>query len=353
MTDPKMVAIAARNDIFYVEKERRMLVIVGISIVLGFLFGFMLKEMERIEVVSDFYENLNPVLTAKLVIDTPDLKKEEEKKEEKKKEEKKEDRLKQKVLKIKQSLGAGGGAGGGDGGGKGVGYGKGSGWGAGDIRERVTQKGLLAIISGKARSGNAIASSSFLSTSGTVKDLDAVLSNIGGLKTSGRGGVGRLGLVGNKYNIGYGGGGGGGGGGGSGGIDDLLAGLGDGGSSTVAGLTKRANVELPSSKDIWYDQAGLGGRNPSDIYRVVMQHVGGLRTEYNKRLRAIPNLKGKVTVKFAIDQAGRVVNCEVTSTTIRDKILELSIISRIRTWKFDPCSSCSIATVTYPFAFSQ
>ena len=84
-----------------------------------------------------------------------------------------------------------------------------------------------------------------------------------------------------------------------------------------------------------------------------MQHIGGLRTEYNKRLRAIPNLKGKVTIKFAIDQAGRIIKCEVVNTTIRDKILELSILTRIRAWKFDPCMKCSIATVTYPFAFSQ
>jgi len=252
MTDPKMMAIAARQDIFYVEKDRRILVLIGCSIVVGMLMGFLMQTLEKIEVVSDFYEKLDPVLTAKLVLDTPNLKKEEEKKEEvKKKVETKEDRMKQKVLKIQQSLGAGGGAGGGSGGGKGVGFGKGSGWGAGDIRERVTQKGLLAIVSGKARGTSTLASSSsFLSTSGTVRDLDAVLSNIGGLKTSGRGGVGRLGIIGDKFNIGYGGGGGGGGGGGSGGIDDLLAGLG-GSSATVAGLTKRANVELPSSKDIW------------------------------------------------------------------------------------------------------
>lgn len=106
--------------------------------------------------------------------------------------------------------------------------------------------------------------------------------------------------VGTKYNIGYGGGGG------AGGVDDLLAGLG-GSGATVAGLTKRANVELPSSKDIMVDQSALGGRHPEDIYRVVMQHIGGLRTEYNKRLRAFPNLKGKITVRLTIDSTGAVI----------------------------------------------
>lgn len=325
MADNKLVALAARRDIFEIEDDRRILTTSAISIIVGILLGIWFATMEIVEVVSDFFENLPTEISA-TIVSLPEEKKKEEEKKKKEVKKKKKDKIKKKMLKAQKLRARGA---------RGVGK--------GDIKQRVTQKGLLAIISGKTKAN--VAGAVFMDNV-FAKDLDAVLNNIGGLKTAGRAGIGRMGTAGGKFNTGYSGGGG------AGGIDDLLDGL-AGAASTVSGLHKRATVKLPSSKAFWAHQDGLAGRNPQDIYRVVMQHIGGLRAEYNKRLRSRPNLSGVVTVKFAINQPGRVLWAKVVKSTIRDKMLELSIVRRLKTWKFDACGKCGIATVTYPFAFSQ
>lgn len=344
MSDTQLVALAARADLFHVDKDKRIGYLLITSAIVGLLIGLWMMTMQKVEVVSDYFEKLDPTISAKLVVSVPPELKEEEKKKEEKKEEKKKNIEKiHKQLKASAGLGSGSGSGAGSGGpGKGIGAGK------GDIQERVTQKGLLAIITGKAKTGT-VAGTAYM---GNVfaKDLDDVLNQIGGLKTSGKGGMGRMGTSTGKFNMGYAGSGGGGGG-----IDDLLGEMagGGGGARTVGTLTKRATVELPSSKEFWSSEDNMAGRSPDEIRRVVMQHIGGLRAEYNKRLRANPMLKGKVTVRFTIDPAGRVIRAELVSSTMNDKILELSVVSRVKAWQFEACGRCGTATVTYPFAFSQ
>jgi TonB family protein len=144
-------------------------------------------------------------------------------------------------------------------------------------------------------------------------------------------------------------------GGGGGGIDDLLGELAGGGAAarSSGSLTRRATVELPTSKEFWSSEDNMAGRSPDEIRRVVMQHIGGLRAEYNKRLRSNPMLKGKIVVRFTIDPPGRVIRCELVNSTMNDKILEMSVVSRVQAWQFEACGRCGTATVTYPFAFSQ
>ncbi|MBL8028814.1 MAG: TonB family protein [Fibrobacteres bacterium] len=328
-SDPKLVAVAARADVFEIESDKRIAVLASLFMVIGLLLGFWFSTMQVIEVASDFFENLPTPVSATIVSVAPDKLKEEKKKEmEKPKTEKKQ---------LKAPKMAAGPAASGP-----VNSGK------GDIKERVTQKGLLAIISGKARAGSMAGAA--VMTSSLAGDLDDVLQNIGGLKTAGAAGVGRMGLSGGKFNDGYAGSGGG-----AGGLDDLLGSLAGGSASggNVGSLTKRATVELPTTKDFMSQGDGLAGRSPEEIYRVVMQHIGGLRAEYNKRLRDKPNLRGKVTIRFTIDPSGKVAKSEVVSSTMGDKLLEMSIASRVKAWRFDACGKCGMATVTYPFAFSQ
>ncbi len=328
-SDPKLVAIAARADVFEVDSDKRLLYLASLFLIVGLLLGIWFSTMQVIDVASDFFENLPTPISATIVSVTPDKLKDEKKKEiEKPKTEKKQ----LKAPKVPVSATASGP----------VNSGK------GDIKERVTQKGLLAIISGKAKAGSM--AGSYVVTSSLSGDLDDVLKNIGGLKTAGASGVGRMGLSSGKFNDGYAGSGGG-----AGGLDDLLGSLAGGAASggNVGSLTKRATVELPTTKDFISQGDGLAGRSPEEIYRVVMQHIGGLRAEYNRRLRDKPNLRGKVTVRFTIEPSGKVARCEVVATTINDKLLEMSITSRVKSWRFDACGKCGMATVTYPFQFSQ
>ena len=88
--------------------------------------------------------------------------------------------------------------------------------------------------------------------------------------------------------------------------------------------------------------------------RVVMQNLAALRYAYNKRLREKPGLKGKITVKFAIDEFGKVIFCQVVETTMGDPELETTVAAKIRLWVFEKIDKPGDVTeVVYPFVFSQ
>jgi hypothetical protein len=88
--------------------------------------------------------------------------------------------------------------------------------------------------------------------------------------------------------------------------------------------------------------------------RVVMQNLAALRYAYNKRLREKPGLKGKITCKFAIDEFGKVIFCEVVNSDMDDSTLEADIIDKIKRWVFEKIDKPGDVTeVVYPFAFSQ
>jgi TonB family protein len=97
-----------------------------------------------------------------------------------------------------------------------------------------------------------------------------------------------------------------------------------------------------------------GGRSKASIMRVVRQNLAALRYAYNKRLQEKPGLKGKVTVKFAIDEFGKVIFCSVVSTTMNDNNFESTVVEKIRRWGFGKIDKPGDVTeVIYPFVFSQ
>ncbi|HLV30322.1 MAG TPA: AgmX/PglI C-terminal domain-containing protein [Chitinispirillaceae bacterium] len=321
--------IKERADIFIIEKDSRLRNMEIIAIILAIITGIYMSTREIVEVATDFFEKIPEERVAKLVkedVAATLQKKEEEKKKE---EEIKQDKKK---LKPSKSKGAGGMQGGG-----------------GDPRARVTQKGVLGIISGQIK-GKSVASADIFGKGGFASDIDAVLSGVGGLKAGGSGGVGRKGAAGIGYGAGYGSGFGGSG---AGGIDDLIGGLmgGDGGGGLD--LKKRGSLKV-SAPEFTKGGALTGGRSKASIMRVVMQNLAALRYEYNKRLREKPGLKGKITVKFAIDEFGTVIFAQVVESTISDSQLETQVVSKIKRWKFEKIDKPGDVTeIIYPFVFSQ
>ena len=88
--------------------------------------------------------------------------------------------------------------------------------------------------------------------------------------------------------------------------------------------------------------------------RVVNQNLAALRYAYNKRLREKPGLRGKITCKFAIDEFGKVIYCEVIESTMEDSQLEADIVDKIKRWVFDKVDKPGDVTeIVYPFVFSQ
>jgi TonB family protein len=319
--------VKGRPDIFTIEKDHRLRNLEIISLILSVGVGIWFSTREIVQVATDFFEKVPEERVAKLVKDELPATLQQKKEEEKKKEEFKSDKK-----KLKPEKGAGGMTGGG-----------------GDPRARVTQKGVLGIISGQIK-GKTVASADIFGKGGFATDIDAILQGVGGLKAGGSGGVGRKGMAGIGYGAGYGSGFGGSG---SGGIDDLLGNLmgGDGGGGLD--LKKRGTLKI-SAPEFVKGGALTGGRSKASIMRVVMQNLAALRYAYNKRLREKPGLKGKITVKFAIDEFGKVIFCEVLESTMGDSELETVVVDKVRRWVFEKIDKPGDVTeVVYPFVFSQ
>jgi len=120
----------------------------------------------------------------------------------------------------------------------------------------------------------------------------------------------------------------------------------------------RANSESRDSITITHipPKSGslTGGRSRASIQRVVMQNVAPLRYAYNRRLREKPGLYGTVTVKFAIDESGKVIFAQVVKSTINDPEIENTVVTRVQSWVFEQIDKPGDVTeVVYPFSFSQ
>ncbi len=333
-----MEVLKERKDIFIIEKEKRLRNLEIISLICCVIFGTWLTSVELVRVATDFYQKVPEERMARLMRgqelpSTLQKKTEEEKKKEKKEEIKTEEKKTDvKKMKESKSKGAGGTFGGG-----------------GDPRARVTRSGVLGIISGQVK-GKTVASADLFGKGGFATGIDAILSGVGGLKAGGGGGSGRKGAAGIGYGAGYGSGFGGSG---AGGIDDLIGNLMGGDEGGGLELKKRGSLKI-TAPDFLKGGSLIGGRSKASIMRVVMQNLAALRYAYNKRLREKPGLKGKITVKFAIDEFGKVIFCQVTESTMADQELETAISDKIKRWVFEKIDKPGDVTeVIYPFVFSQ
>jgi len=163
--------------------------------------------------------------------------------------------------------------------------------------------------------------------------------------SNGDGGGGRKGVAGIGYGSGYGSGF-------DGGADDLMGGLMGGGNSGLE-LKKKGELKV-SSPDFLKGGALTGGRSRASIQRVVMQNMAALRYAYSKRLREKPGLTGKIIVKFAIDEFGKVTFANLVESTMGDSELETTVVSRVKSWNFEKIDKPGdITEVVYPFTFTQ
>jgi len=201
--------------------------------------------------------------------------------------------------------------------------------GGGDPRARVTQMGVLGIVSEQVK-GKRVASADIFGKGGLDADIDEILSGVSGLRSgSDDGGVGRKGTAGIGYGSGFGGSGG-----------DLE-------------LKKKSELNV-SSPDFLKSGVITGGRSRASIKRIIMQNMPAIRYAYHKRLREKPDLCGKITVKLAIDEFGKVIFAQAVESTIGDSELESTVVARFRSWNFEKIDKPGdITEVTYPFIFSN
>jgi hypothetical protein len=226
--------------------------------------------------------------------------------------------------------------------------------GGGDPRERITKSGVLGLVFGKI-AGKPVANADIFGKDGFAKDIDGVILGMDGLKPGGSGGTGRKAPSGIGFGIGDGSGFGGGEAAATD-MDNALNGLfGSEGGSSLSLIKKRGTLTISEPVMLAHGgQVQAGGRSRSSIMAVVMQNIEALRYAYNKRLREKPGLKGKITCKFAIDEFGKVIFCELTGSTMADPELEAEVKDKISRWVFEKIDRPGDVTeVQYPFVFSQ
>jgi hypothetical protein len=113
--------------------------------------------------------------------------------------------------------------------------------------------------------------------------------------------------------------------------------------------------------------ADPGKRVKFSIVKYISDHVSDLRYEYNKRLSEIEKhlknnhirrkkslLDGKFTVEIKILSDGSVSSCKPIESTLKDSLLEISLLLRMYKWNFGSIQDKNDTTmVVYPFIFSQ
>jgi TonB family protein len=98
----------------------------------------------------------------------------------------------------------------------------------------------------------------------------------------------------------------------------------------------------------------VGARSRASVVNVIFDNMGGLRRAYLARLRDKPGLSGKIVVKFAIDEFGKVISAQIVESAIADPALEGAVVNIIKAWKFDKIDKPGdIAELTYTFLFVE
>ncbi len=225
--------------------------------------------------------------------------------------------------------------------------------GVGDANSRIARdKAFLMLsraIAGK--TGNAVGVGTALS--GLESGLDVILQGINTLKQGSNGGIGRTPEPGIGTMPGYGVSGHFGDGDGQ--IGDLLDGL-MAGDETPLVMKKRDNsdlLQMPKAQ-MTNIAAIVGGRSKSTIMATVLSNLPAIRFAYNRWLRKHPGHTGKLTLKFAIDEFGTVVYCEIDNGSLNDLELEREVVAIVKSWKFGKIDKPGdITEAIYPLVFSM
>jgi len=146
-------------------------------------------------------------------------------------------------------------------------------------------------------------------------------------------------------------------------IDDGIGGDGSGRETNIGigfafhgcGNYGGINIEEEESyKYLSFEGAKVGGRSTINIARIIYQSTSSLEYAYTHRLENIQGLKGTQTVKWMIDEFGKVTLCEVVNSTLYDLHLETVMINKIKRWSFGRINKPGDTTeVIYPFVFDN
>jgi len=127
---------------------------------------------------------------------------------------------------------------------------------------------------------------------------------------------------------------------------DLISGPGDGGrggSGTGTGSgsvgARKSDIEtggrapLTEESDLQGGGGSVtGARDVNEVSAIVYSHSQAIQYCYERELKRIPELKGKVVVRFTILPNGTVTNATILSSTLANENVERCILSRVSRW---------------------
>jgi hypothetical protein len=324
-------ALNLREDIFFIERDKKLKKIMPIMFILGISLGIYFTTVALEEIDPDFYERQMVDRKVKLIDDIdltkPELIPEKPKKVVAENSVKKFQPPKtNKINRTNNAPESGG-----------------------ERKARLTRETFLHLLSSSSKSVTT-AQGDMSAIGGFEMGIDQALMGVNSLANGGDGGVGRRGPAsvgaGNGFAPGFNSDGG------SGGIGDLIDNL-LGGVPTELKLKPSRSIKIQPPEGANMASIG-GGRSRSEINRVVRSNMASLRYAYNRRLKANPLLKGKIKIRWAIDEFGKVMFCKVEESSFNDPQFEQEIISKIKRWAFGTLNKPGDVTeIVYPFVFTQ
>ena len=127
-------------------------------------------------------------------------------------------------------------------------------------------------------------------------------------------------------------------------IDDLIAGI---GAAKTSDISKRGDILISRPESIEGAASSNAKRDITAINAVVSSHKVSVRMSYERFLKKVPDLAGKITIRFTIDAEGNVTRLEIMENTTGNKELEDEILRKVKMWKFETIAEGEV-TVTYP-----
>ena len=96
----------------------------------------------------------------------------------------------------------------------------------------------------------------------------------------------------------------------------------------------------------------VNGIEEGILRRILRAHGVHLRACYETARQQDPALEGKVTLRFVIDERGKVSSTTVRHTTLQSEALEACVLKHSRRWKFPRPGDGKDVTVTLTAHFS-
>ncbi|MCI5072410.1 TonB family protein [bacterium] len=127
-----------------------------------------------------------------------------------------------------------------------------------------------------------------------------------------------------------------------------------GGNKNMGGLsdfgTGKKNVAVSASIDD--EEVYIQGNIPKDVIaRIIRNHLGQIRSCYERQVIRQPKLRGKIVVRFVIGLQGRVTSTSIAETGMNNAAVEGCIQRVVRRMPF-PKPGGGVVEVVYPFTFN-